>query len=266
LTQVRKTRRRGALLAATTCALLTLSGTVASGGANAAGARPAEQGWSVDLDALTADDTGVRHDDGALRLDAPAASDGTTSGAVEASGQLVAAPVTLDSPAGAVAADVDATTPAGTSVLVDVRGRLADQGPDAWTEWVPAGSALPAPSDTVQARVTLVGERGAGPVVRHVTLTPQTPRSRAQQELEAAPPPGSLALVAARGRLAARGPQAWPEGVPAGPALPAPSDTVRARATRGGERGAGPVVRHVTLTPQTPRSRAQQELEAAPAS
>ncbi|HEV6952924.1 MAG TPA: hypothetical protein VKY86_06685 [Promicromonospora sp.] len=190
LTQVRKTRRRGALLAATTCALLTLSGTVASGGANAAGARPAEQGWSVDLDALTADDTGVRHDDGALRLDAPAASDGTTSGAVEASGQLVAAPVTLDSPAGAVAADVDATTPAGTSVLVDVRGRLADQGPDAWTEWVPAGSALPAPSDTVQARVTLVGERGAGPVVRHVTLTPQTPRSRAQQELEAAPASG----------------------------------------------------------------------------
>lgn len=195
LTQVRKTRRRGALPAAATCALLILSGTAVSGTAGAAvtpdvAPRPAEQGWSVDLDTFTDDDAGVRHSDGALRLDAPPPPDDAAPGAVGPSGQLVAPPVTLDSSVGAVAADVDATAPPGTSVLVDVRGRLDAQGPDAWTEWVPAGSALPAASDTVQARVTLVGEAGAGPAVREVTLTPQAPRSRSLQDVEAAPASG----------------------------------------------------------------------------
>lgn len=196
LTQVRRTRRRATLLTATTCALVLASGTFAAGvPGSGSGSGPAAQGWSVDLTALTDDDAGVRHSAGALRLDTtsgPGATaggaDGDGSGAVvreEASGQLVAEPVDLDSPAGAVTADVDAEAPAGTSVLVDVRGRLADQGPDSWTEWVPAGSPLPAPSDTVQARVTLLGEPDAGPAVREVTLTPAAPRSRSLQDLAA---------------------------------------------------------------------------------
>ncbi|WP_275003909.1 hypothetical protein [Promicromonospora iranensis] len=203
LTQVRKTRHRAALLAATTCALVIASGTAVAAVAPSTGpgAGPVTQVWSVDLAARTADDAGVRHVDGALRLD-PAGTGGSStvddggSGAgtasgvhQEASGQLVAEPTDLGSPASVVAADVDATAPAGTFVLVDVRGRLAVQGPDSWTEWVPAGSPLPAPSETVQARVTLVGEDSTSPAVREVTLTPQAARSRSLQEaeVEAAP-------------------------------------------------------------------------------
>ncbi|MDR7381525.1 hypothetical protein [Promicromonospora iranensis] len=197
LTQVRKTRRSAALLAATTCALVIASGTAvaavghATGSGNGSGPGPAAQAWSVDLTARTDDDAGVRHADGALRLDtAGDTGPGSGSGAhQETSGQLVAEPTDLDSPASVVAADVDATAPAGTSVLIDVRGRLADQGPDSWTEWVPAGSPLPAPSETVQARVTLLGEDGTSPAVREVTLTPEAPRAQSLQEaeLEAAP-------------------------------------------------------------------------------
>jgi hypothetical protein len=208
LTQVRKTRHRAALLAATTCALVIASGTAVAAvdPSTGPGAGPAAQAWSVDLAARTADDAGVRHADGALRLD-PAGTGGsatvdddggtgpgTGSGVhQETSGQLVAEPTDLGSPASVVAADVDATAPAGTSVLVDVRGRLADQGPDSWTEWVPAGSPLPAPSETVQARVTLVGEDSTSPVVREVTLTPQAARSRSLQEAEVEASPTAAA-------------------------------------------------------------------------
>jgi hypothetical protein len=125
------------------------------------------------------DDDGGRADDGSVHQ--------------EASGQLIAEPEVLDSPAGVVTADVDATAPAGTSVLVDVRGRLADQGPDSWTEWVPAGSPLPVPAETVQARVTLVGEGGTGPAVREVTLTPEARRSQSLQEAEGEAAPDGVA-------------------------------------------------------------------------
>nr|BFF17865.1 hypothetical protein GCM10025730_13860 [Promicromonospora thailandica] len=198
LIQVRKTRRCGALLAATTCALLVVSGTAVAAVTPGTGPDLTDQAWSVDLATLTADDTGVRRAGDALRLAgatgaASAGGGGASPSAVTASGQLVAEPVTLDSPAGAVDAVVDDTVPAGTEVLVDVRGRLPGQGPDAWTEWVPAGSALPAPSGTVQARVTLVGRQDGGPAVRAVTLTPEAPRSRSLQDVEAAPTSGERA-------------------------------------------------------------------------
>ena len=200
LTQVSRTRRRAALLTAATCALVIVSGTAvvaaAPGTGPGAGTGLAAQAWSLDLATLTDDDAGVRHSAGALRLDAAASDADAGPGAVadqEASGQLIGEPVVLDSPAGLVAADVDVTAPAGTSVLVDVRGRLADQGPDSWTEWVPAGSPLPVPSETVQARVTLVGEPHTGPAVREVTLTPAAPRSRSLQELDAETGPAAVA-------------------------------------------------------------------------
>ncbi|MEU4364075.1 hypothetical protein [Promicromonospora sp. NPDC023987] len=216
LIQVRTTRRRAARLtavaAATACALALASGAGAvAGAATSPGA--AAQAWSVDLATLDGDDAGVRYQAGALHLEpsgagasASASADrsGTGSGSgsgsgpgpgvpQEVSGQLVAEPTTLASPAGDVAADVDATAPEGTSVLVDVRGRLTGQGPDSWTEWVPAGSPLPVPSETVQARVTLVGEAGVSPAVRTVTLTPGPRRSQSLQEAEteAAPTSGA---------------------------------------------------------------------------
>ncbi|MGI5190597.1 hypothetical protein ACQEVI_20840 [Promicromonospora sp. CA-289599] len=223
LTQVRRTRRRAAALTAKTCAVLiassliatglVTSGLVTSGTAvatvtRAAGPDAAGQAWSVDLATRTDDDAGVRHSGGALRLDPAGTSGGSAvsddgradggsadggSAHQETSGQLVTEPKVLDSPASVVTADVDATAPAGTSVLVDVRGRLTDQGPDSWTEWVPAGSPLPAPAETVQARVTLVGEDGTGPAVREVTLTPEARRSQSLQDAEGEAAPTGVA-------------------------------------------------------------------------
>ncbi|MFI8527705.1 hypothetical protein ACIGB8_24810 [Promicromonospora sukumoe] len=215
LIQVRSSRPRAALLAATTCTLLIVSATAASGtalsgtvsGAAAAAVVPvtgsgpddAAQAWSVGIDSPGSDDAGVRASDEGLRLDVPDADDpagpaqeagdaadaspGSTADR-EASGQLVDEPVDLVSPVRTVAAVVDAATPEGTSVLVDVRGRLAEEGPDTWTEWVPAGSPLPVASATVQARVTLVGTDDVTPTVREVTLTPEAARSRSLQEVE----------------------------------------------------------------------------------
>ncbi|MEU4387389.1 hypothetical protein [Promicromonospora sp. NPDC023805] len=214
LNQVRRTRRRTAVPTAKTCAVLIASALIASGlvtsGTAVATATPGTgsgpdavgQAWSVDLASRTDDDAGVRHSGGALRLDATGTSGSSTvsddgradGGSVhqETSGQLIAEPTVLDSPASVITADVDATAPAGTSVLVDVRGRLTDQGPDSWTEWVPAGSPLPAPAETVQARVTLVGDGGTDPAVREVTLTPEARRSQSLQEAESeAAPAGS---------------------------------------------------------------------------
>lgn len=218
LTQVRRARRRAAVLTAKTCAVLIASGLIASGlgtsGAIASGTAVATvtpgsgpdaagQAWSVDLATRTDDDAGVRRSDGALRLDSTGTSGSSTvpdggrpdGGRVHqgTSGQLVAEPKVLGSPASVITADVDATAPAGTSVLVDVRGRLTDQGPDSWTEWVPAGSPLPAPAETVQARVTLVGEGRTGPAVREVTLTPEARRSQSLQDAEGEAAPTGVA-------------------------------------------------------------------------
>ncbi|MFD6142998.1 hypothetical protein [Promicromonospora sp. NPDC060271] len=220
LTQVRRTRRSAAVLTARSCAVVIAAGLIASSlfasGAAVAtvtrgsGPDAAGQAWSVDLATHTDDDAGVRHSGGALHLAATGTSgsstvpdggragssraDGAGGGAHhEASGQLVAEPKHLDSPASVVTADVDATAPAGTSVLVDVRGRLTDQGPDSWTEWVPAGSPLPAPAETVQARVTLVGEGGTSPAVRKVTLTPEARRSQSLQDAEVQAAPTAVA-------------------------------------------------------------------------
>lgn len=214
LNQVRRSRRRAAALTAKTCAVLIASGLIASGlvisGTAVATVTPGTgsgtdavgQAWSVDLATRTDDDAGVRHSGGSLRLDATGTSGGSSvydDGAdddgvhQETSGQLVTEPKVLGSPASVITADVDATAPDGTSVLVDVRGRLADQGPDSWTEWVPAGSPLPVSAETVQARVTLVGAGGTGPAVRKVTLTPEARRSQSLQDTEGEAAPTGVA-------------------------------------------------------------------------
>ena len=191
LIQVGRARRGTMLLTATTCALAIASGTAAADPAPGTGSGPGAPAaaWSVDLTVLDADDAGVLHEAGTLRLDPTSGRAGSGTPAV--SGQLVAEPTSLSSPTSVVAADVDAAAPAGTSVLVDVRGRLPGQGPDSWTEWIPAGSPLPAPSGTVQVRITLVGEAGVSPAVRTVTLTPGPRRSRSLQEAEAEAAPTS---------------------------------------------------------------------------
>lgn len=131
-------------------------------------------GWDAEL-TVDRDDVNVRSADGALRLDhtrgrsATAAS--TESGRPQ--GMLLADRHGLDTPADRIAVELDADVPAGSSVLVDVRGERAD---GTWTEWVETRPAAPAvlsePVLAVQSRVTLTSPAGSpGPAVRAVRLT-----------------------------------------------------------------------------------------------
>ncbi|MFG1644208.1 peptidoglycan-binding protein [Amycolatopsis sp. NPDC049252] len=75
----------------------------------------------------------------------------------------------LGAPADRVDAQVTADTPKGTTVEVDVRGRLAN---GRWTEWTGAGTRLASAVSAVQARITLQGNGSASPTVSAVRLTP----------------------------------------------------------------------------------------------
>jgi len=110
----------------------------------APGADPA-QSWTADLTQVDADDTGVRHTDGELRL--------TEAG----QGVQILPPRKLDHPVNRVRAELTAQVPDGARVDVDVRGR---PGEEPWTEWREAGGAadtavLPRAVTTVQVRLTL---------------------------------------------------------------------------------------------------------------
>ena len=80
-------------------------------------------------------------------------------------------PRTLPTPTSAVRVDTDATTPAATSTLIEVRGLRAD---GRWTEWRQASANTPlgANTTTVQARITLRTNTTVSPVVRSITATP----------------------------------------------------------------------------------------------
>jgi hypothetical protein len=157
------------------------SSAPASGGDKAASSTT----WSVDLGPKGADEVNVRHAAGALRVAStsfhPAASGASTSGY----GSQTEAAHTLATPVNRVTADLKADLPAGTSAVVDVRGRTAGGN---WTEWreATAGSPadLPAAVTVVQSRVTLQ-DTGGGARVQGLRLraelaaTPQAVRPAA---------------------------------------------------------------------------------------
>ncbi|WP_165978237.1 hypothetical protein, partial [Actinomadura darangshiensis] len=133
--------------------------------ASAAPAETAASGarWSPDLASIGSDDVNVRHDGRALRLGSARGGPASLRSA-EAAGQLLLAPKDLAEPANRVRARVTG----GGSVAVDVRAQAAG----AWTEWYPAGAALPSASQRIQVRVVLTEKAGApAPAVSAVELT-----------------------------------------------------------------------------------------------
>ncbi|GAA4843019.1 SH3 domain-containing protein [Pseudonocardia benzenivorans] len=168
-----RTGLRAALMASVVAALAAATVTPA-----AAAAVPANRSWSADLAA--GDGSGVRTASGAVTLDNadahPAPHDAATPRGAEGgpdlapTGYLTLDPRTLARPTDQVDSTVAGTTPAGSSVVVDVRGRRADGG---WTEWIPStptsatGSTaqLPETTTVVQSRLVLTGGPGAEPVV-----------------------------------------------------------------------------------------------------
>jgi hypothetical protein len=136
--------------------------------------------WSVAL-SPDGDDTNVRSDAGALRLDRPTGGPASL-GIDQPEGTLLSTVHRLSAPTGQVAVQLADETPGGSAVAVAVRG-LRD-GAGSWTEWAPADARTPAVLDTavtaVQARLVLLGgQGGAGPVVRSLRLTAQPGQPRA---------------------------------------------------------------------------------------
>lgn len=120
--------------------------------------------WQADLSKVGSDDVNVRYAAGALKVRAKSfhtASDGAGAGY----GSELLSAHGLDSPVNRVRAELDADVPAGTDVVVDVRGRTSD---GTWTEWraAPGGTAavLPRPVTQVQARVTFDDPTGRAAV------------------------------------------------------------------------------------------------------
>jgi hypothetical protein len=160
-------------------ALLAMVGLGAVSGTAGAvpveGASGAPVSWDAELAVQGGDDVGVRYADGALRLRSSGVRP-ASAGGEGAYGSAVLPVHDTGRTVRRVAVDLEAKTPAGTRVAVDVRGRGAD---GTWTEWreAKAGSPalLPHAASVVQARVTLWGiaEGGdtTGPVVRDLRLT-----------------------------------------------------------------------------------------------
>jgi peptidoglycan hydrolase-like protein with peptidoglycan-binding domain len=190
-------RRRRPVLTTTLALLVALGVTAGSGAASASDADPSRTSpeqpvsWRTQLSVQGGDDVGVRYADGALRL----RESGVRPASVQSAGgygNAVLPVQELDRTVRRVAVDLEAKTPAGTRVAVDVRGRGAD---GTWTEWreAEAGSPalLPRAVSVVQARVTLWGAKdgdGPSPAVRSLRLTAESvpaserPRPDAQQQ------------------------------------------------------------------------------------
>ena len=135
----------------------------------AAAPEPVAESWSVDVSAVSTEDTNVTVADGRLRLGRGRSA---AAGAADPAplGSLTTVPRRLAAPADRVTAVVDAAEPPGTAVLVEVRGQGRAEG--LWGEWTPAGDPLAAPTIVVQVRVTLRGTPdGTGPEVGAVRVT-----------------------------------------------------------------------------------------------
>ncbi|HVX47428.1 MAG TPA: hypothetical protein VHC49_26295 [Mycobacteriales bacterium] len=137
--------------------------------------------WSVDL---TGARTNVIIAGGSVRLADPQLPQ---LAAPRATGSVVTAPHRLPTPVRALSARIDADRPAGSTAQVDIREQVQGH----WSEWVPAGSAFPAPATVVQARITLTAGAGAAnPAVHAVDLVPSA--------TAAAAPPKPAGLVRSR--------------------------------------------------------------------
>ncbi|MGH3935243.1 MAG: hypothetical protein ACRDS1_09755 [Pseudonocardiaceae bacterium] len=147
-----------------------------------ADARDGAQEWTQDGAAtwfapLTPDwdDTNVRSGAGGLSLNGdPAGS--ASSKTSQPQGMLVTPAHRLAKPSNQIVAQPVTDRPAGSAVMVDVRGTREN---GSWTEWVPTSTETPAVLDalvtTVQTRVVLrSGEGGASPGVKSVRLTAHT--------------------------------------------------------------------------------------------
>lgn len=163
-------------------ASLALVGALSVGLTPPAAAQPAALAiWTPDL--ATGETAGIRLDGGTARLDgagaylAPVEEGPAPLGPPVPTGLLTLRPQQLPGATDRVVTTVLGDVPAGSSAVVDVRGRRTTGG---WTEWIPAqpgGGAmvaeLPEPTSEVQGRLVITGQPGAGPTVRGITLTAQ---------------------------------------------------------------------------------------------
>ncbi|TDC87785.1 hypothetical protein [Actinomadura sp. 7K507] len=159
-------RRPAGLLALTAAGVITAAAPAAAGtttGLTTGTTTGTAPRWSPDLTAIGGDDVNVRHDGRALRLGSLRTGPAALHDA-QATGQLLLAPKDLPEPADRVQARVNG----GGSVAVDVRAWRGGS----WTEWHPAGSALPSASTRIQVRIVLAQKAGApAPAVSGVELT-----------------------------------------------------------------------------------------------
>lgn len=146
------------LLLAASVAVSALAAPPASA-ATGLGPPAGAESWSLQLSTVDGHGVDVVAAAGGVRLRAGAGREGLLIGREH---RLAAA-------AGLVTAVLDAGRPAGTGVVLDVRGR---QPGGMWSEWTPVPAAAPQPWVAVQARLTLrAASTGATPVVHRVRLT-----------------------------------------------------------------------------------------------
>jgi hypothetical protein len=150
-----------------TAAVLAAGAVTALAGAPAQAATTTAS-WTADLSTVDNDDVNVTGAGGTLTL-ADAAWHRTARVFAGSEGSLITAEHKLGSPSNRVSAELNADTPKGTSVDVDVRGRT---GVNDWTEWTPAGTALKSTVSDVQVRISLRSTTdGVRPAVKSVALS-----------------------------------------------------------------------------------------------
>ncbi|MFI2780301.1 hypothetical protein [Streptomyces sp. ALB3] len=186
------TGRRGQAATVSLLAFAALS--LASGPADAGGTAPDDVpprsvSWRADLSSPTGDEINVSRADGTLRLRdlglRPASSRSTRG-----QGMVVLPVRDLGRAVDTVSRDLEATTPTGSQVVVDVRGQ---DGLGRWTEWREARGGAPARLPRavirVQARLTLIsGPSGRAPTVESLRLRAElgdAPRSVAAEPFTA---------------------------------------------------------------------------------
>lgn len=177
--------RRGPAVVVSLLAVAALS--LAAGPAAARDAAPGDTplgsvSWRADLAAPTGDESNVSRGDGTLRLRdhhvRPA-----SARSPRGQGTVLLPVRQLDRAVDRITPDVDVSLPAGSQVVVDVRGQ---DGLGRWTEWREASEdapgVLPRAVTRVQTRLVLVAAPdGAAPSVRALSLSaeldPDGPRA-----------------------------------------------------------------------------------------